>query len=252
MAAPGSRPAPRRGPQTSAPGVVVTVSRAGPAADTCPFPVLTPVSPRFHPSSCTRTCSFTRGCTGHTLVHMWVSCFSSESGHTHAPLVSQDLRGHTMCKHIFTHGSPGHWHVHTPCHTHTPSWTPRPPSIRAPLLSRLCSDNAPAKGNKSPSPPDGSPAATPEIRVNHEPEPAGAAAPGAALPKSPSQVGTCLGGLSPPFLPLPLALPPFPSFPVPCPCWPWLPSVAPAPARVTGASVTVCLLLKCPPHPHLL
>uniref|UniRef100_A0A2I2ZTD9 Bridging integrator 1 n=1 Tax=Gorilla gorilla gorilla TaxID=9595 RepID=A0A2I2ZTD9_GORGO len=36
------------------------------------------------------------------------------------------------------------------------------------------SDNAPAKGNKSPSPPDGSPAATPEIRVNHEPEPAGA------------------------------------------------------------------------------
>ncbi|XP_059961830.1 myc box-dependent-interacting protein 1 isoform X5 [Mesoplodon densirostris] len=51
------------------------------------------------------------------------------------------------------------------------------------------SDNAPAKGNKSPSPPpDGSPAATPEIRVNHEPEPAAAAAPGAALPKSPSQL----------------------------------------------------------------
>ncbi|XP_006047499.2 myc box-dependent-interacting protein 1 isoform X11 [Bubalus bubalis] len=50
------------------------------------------------------------------------------------------------------------------------------------------SDNAPAKGNKSPSPPpDGSPAATPEIRVNHEPELAGAATPGAALPKSPSQ-----------------------------------------------------------------
>ncbi|XP_068824324.1 myc box-dependent-interacting protein 1 isoform X6 [Capricornis sumatraensis] len=50
------------------------------------------------------------------------------------------------------------------------------------------SDSAPAKGNKSPSPPpDGSPAATPEIRVNHEPEPAGAATPGAALPKSPSQ-----------------------------------------------------------------
>ncbi|XP_031534563.2 myc box-dependent-interacting protein 1 isoform X6 [Vicugna pacos] len=50
------------------------------------------------------------------------------------------------------------------------------------------SDNAPAKGNKSPSPPpDGSPAATPEIRVNHEPEPAGVATPGAALPKSPSQ-----------------------------------------------------------------
>ncbi|XP_078183192.1 myc box-dependent-interacting protein 1 isoform X41 [Callithrix jacchus] len=49
------------------------------------------------------------------------------------------------------------------------------------------SDNAPAKGNKSPSPPDGSPAATPEIRVNHEPEPAGGSMPGAALPKSPSQ-----------------------------------------------------------------
>lgn len=50
------------------------------------------------------------------------------------------------------------------------------------------SDNVPAKGNKSPSPPpDGSPTATPEIRVNHEPEPAGAATPGATLPKSPSQ-----------------------------------------------------------------
>ncbi|XP_070279272.1 myc box-dependent-interacting protein 1 isoform X6 [Myotis yumanensis] len=53
------------------------------------------------------------------------------------------------------------------------------------------SDNAPAKENKSPSPPpDGSPAATPEVRVNHEPELAMAAAvtPGAALPKSPSQL----------------------------------------------------------------
>uniref|UniRef100_A0A2K5SG29 Bridging integrator 1 n=1 Tax=Cebus imitator TaxID=2715852 RepID=A0A2K5SG29_CEBIM len=50
------------------------------------------------------------------------------------------------------------------------------------------SENAPAKGNKSPSPPDGSPAATLEIRVNHEPEPAGGATPGAALPKSPSQL----------------------------------------------------------------
>nr|XP_045005548.1 myc box-dependent-interacting protein 1 isoform X6 [Jaculus jaculus] len=50
------------------------------------------------------------------------------------------------------------------------------------------SDNAPAKGNKSPSPPpDGSPAATPEIRVNHEPEPASGATPGATIPKSPSQ-----------------------------------------------------------------
>ncbi|XP_069845543.1 myc box-dependent-interacting protein 1 isoform X5 [Dipodomys merriami] len=50
------------------------------------------------------------------------------------------------------------------------------------------SDNAPAKGNKSPSPPpDGSPAATPEIRVNHEPEPASGVTPGATIPKSPSQ-----------------------------------------------------------------
>ncbi|XP_010635982.1 myc box-dependent-interacting protein 1 isoform X10 [Fukomys damarensis] len=48
------------------------------------------------------------------------------------------------------------------------------------------SDNAPAKGNKSPSP-DGSPAATPEIRVNHEAEPAGGATPVASIPKSPSQ-----------------------------------------------------------------
>ncbi|XP_077009608.1 myc box-dependent-interacting protein 1 isoform X4 [Tamandua tetradactyla] len=51
------------------------------------------------------------------------------------------------------------------------------------------SDNAPAKGNKSPSPPpDGSPAATPEIRVNHELEPASVDTPGATLPKSPSQL----------------------------------------------------------------
>uniref|UniRef100_A0A8C7BY80 Bridging integrator 1 n=1 Tax=Neovison vison TaxID=452646 RepID=A0A8C7BY80_NEOVI len=51
------------------------------------------------------------------------------------------------------------------------------------------SDNAPAKGNKSPSPPpDGSPAATPEIRVNHEPELPSSATAGASLPKSPSQL----------------------------------------------------------------
>ncbi|XP_044625120.1 myc box-dependent-interacting protein 1 isoform X10 [Equus asinus] len=66
------------------------------------------------------------------------------------------------------------------------------PRKKTKLFSRLRrkknSDNAPAKGNKSPSPPpDGSPAATPEIRVNHEPEPASVATPGAALPKSPSQ-----------------------------------------------------------------
>ncbi|XP_027410970.1 myc box-dependent-interacting protein 1 isoform X22 [Bos indicus x Bos taurus] len=66
------------------------------------------------------------------------------------------------------------------------------PRKKTKLFSRLRrkknSDNVPAKGNKSPSPPpDGSPAATPEIRVNHEPEPAGAATAGATLPKSPSQ-----------------------------------------------------------------
>ncbi|KAG3274311.1 myc box-dependent-interacting protein 1 isoform X13 [Ictidomys tridecemlineatus] len=63
------------------------------------------------------------------------------------------------------------------------------------------SDNAPAKGNKSPSPPpDGSPAATPEIRVNHEPEPASGATPGASIPKSPSQPAEALevaGGTQP-------------------------------------------------------
>uniref|UniRef100_A0A2K5I5L2 BAR domain-containing protein n=1 Tax=Colobus angolensis palliatus TaxID=336983 RepID=A0A2K5I5L2_COLAP len=62
------------------------------------------------------------------------------------------------------------------------------PNTGLPFLSCPHSDNAPAKGNKSPSPPDGSPAATPEIRVNHEPEPAGGATPGATLPKSPSQL----------------------------------------------------------------
>ncbi|XP_054431019.1 myc box-dependent-interacting protein 1 isoform X12 [Pteronotus mesoamericanus] len=66
------------------------------------------------------------------------------------------------------------------------------PRKKTKLFSRLRrkknSDNAPAKGNKSPSPPpDSSPAATPEIRVNHDPEPASVATPGAVLPKSPSQ-----------------------------------------------------------------
>nr|XP_011757849.1 myc box-dependent-interacting protein 1 isoform X22 [Macaca nemestrina] len=78
------------------------------------------------------------------------------------------------------------------------------PRKKSKLFSRLRrkknSDNAPAKGNKSPSPPDGSPAATPEIRVNHEPEPAGGATPGATLPKSPSQPAEALevaGGTQP-------------------------------------------------------
>nr|XP_036851882.1 myc box-dependent-interacting protein 1 isoform X10 [Manis javanica] len=56
------------------------------------------------------------------------------------------------------------------------------------LLRKKNSDNAAAEGNKSPSPPpDGSPAATPEIRVNHEPGPPSSATAGATLPKSPSQ-----------------------------------------------------------------
>ncbi|XP_060233489.1 myc box-dependent-interacting protein 1 isoform X8 [Meriones unguiculatus] len=60
------------------------------------------------------------------------------------------------------------------------------------------SDSAPEKGNKSPSPPpDGSPAATPEIRVNHEPEPASGASPGAAIPKSPSQPTESQAGILP-------------------------------------------------------
>ncbi|XP_016289058.1 myc box-dependent-interacting protein 1 isoform X23 [Monodelphis domestica] len=66
------------------------------------------------------------------------------------------------------------------------------PRKKTKLFSRLrrkkSSDNAPTKGNKSPSPPpDGSPAGTPEIKVNHEPEPASLDTPGAAIPKSPSQ-----------------------------------------------------------------
>ncbi|XP_043850823.1 myc box-dependent-interacting protein 1 isoform X2 [Dromiciops gliroides] len=67
------------------------------------------------------------------------------------------------------------------------------PRKKTKLFSRLrrkkSSDNAPTKDNKSPSPPpDGSPAGTPEIKVNHEPEPASLDTPGAAIPKSPSQL----------------------------------------------------------------
>ncbi|XP_006876637.1 PREDICTED: myc box-dependent-interacting protein 1 isoform X9 [Chrysochloris asiatica] len=58
------------------------------------------------------------------------------------------------------------------------------------LIRKKNSDNTATKGNKSPSPPpDGSPAATPDIRVNHEQEQAGMTEPGATLPKSPSQPG---------------------------------------------------------------
>ncbi|XP_043850840.1 myc box-dependent-interacting protein 1 isoform X18 [Dromiciops gliroides] len=78
------------------------------------------------------------------------------------------------------------------------------PRKKTKLFSRLrrkkSSDNAPTKDNKSPSPPpDGSPAGTPEIKVNHEPEPASLDTPGAAIPKSPSQPGdvTEAGGTKP-------------------------------------------------------
>ncbi|XP_038617410.1 myc box-dependent-interacting protein 1 isoform X9 [Tachyglossus aculeatus] len=49
------------------------------------------------------------------------------------------------------------------------------------------SDNAAAKGDSPSPPPDGSPVGTPEIKVNHEPEPAALDASGASVPKSPSQ-----------------------------------------------------------------
>ncbi|NXB11519.1 BIN1 protein, partial [Cnemophilus loriae] len=51
------------------------------------------------------------------------------------------------------------------------------------------SDSTPAKANKSPSPPpDGSPVTSPETKtVNHELEPSTLEAPGASIPKSPSQ-----------------------------------------------------------------
>ncbi|XP_071602886.1 myc box-dependent-interacting protein 1 isoform X28 [Heliangelus exortis] len=51
------------------------------------------------------------------------------------------------------------------------------------------SDSTPAKANKSPSPPpDGSPITSPEAKtVNHEVEPSTLEAPGASIPKSPSQ-----------------------------------------------------------------
>ncbi|XP_064307355.1 myc box-dependent-interacting protein 1 isoform X3 [Phalacrocorax carbo] len=52
------------------------------------------------------------------------------------------------------------------------------------------SDSTPAKANKSPSPPpDGSPITSPETKtVNHELEPSTLEAPGASIPKSPSQL----------------------------------------------------------------
>nr|XP_009666118.1 PREDICTED: myc box-dependent-interacting protein 1 isoform X4 [Struthio camelus australis] len=52
------------------------------------------------------------------------------------------------------------------------------------------SDSTPVKANKSPSPPpDGSPITSPETKtVNHELEPSSLEAPGASIPKSPSQL----------------------------------------------------------------
>ncbi|XP_054031935.1 myc box-dependent-interacting protein 1 isoform X11 [Dryobates pubescens] len=52
------------------------------------------------------------------------------------------------------------------------------------------SDSTPAKANKSPSPPaDGSPITSPETKtLNHELEPSTLEAPGASIPKSPSQL----------------------------------------------------------------
>ncbi|XP_027318006.1 myc box-dependent-interacting protein 1 isoform X13 [Anas acuta] len=58
------------------------------------------------------------------------------------------------------------------------------------LRKKMSSDSTPAKANKSPSPPpDGSPITSPETKtVNHELEPSTLEAPGASIPKSPSQL----------------------------------------------------------------
>ncbi|XP_030436209.1 myc box-dependent-interacting protein 1 isoform X6 [Gopherus evgoodei] len=57
------------------------------------------------------------------------------------------------------------------------------------LKKKMSSDSAPAKANKSPSPPpDGTPITSPEIKtVNQELEPSSLETPGAGIPKSPSQ-----------------------------------------------------------------
>ncbi|XP_068051563.1 myc box-dependent-interacting protein 1 isoform X2 [Anomalospiza imberbis] len=58
------------------------------------------------------------------------------------------------------------------------------------LRKKMSSDSTPAKANKSPSPPpDGTPITSPENKtVNHELEPSTLEAPGASIPKSPSQL----------------------------------------------------------------
>lgn len=95
----------------------------------------------------------------------------------------------------------GHWSVLV---STTPPWPGSVfflflfPSLSL-SLSTSFSDSTPAKANKSPSPPpDGSPITSPETKtVNHELEPSTLEAPGASIPKSPSQVvspwhGSCL------------------------------------------------------------
>uniref|UniRef100_A0A8V5H1Y8 Uncharacterized protein n=1 Tax=Melopsittacus undulatus TaxID=13146 RepID=A0A8V5H1Y8_MELUD len=75
----------------------------------------------------------------------------------------------------------------------------QPRSVTVGLVSFLQQgDSTPAKANKSPSPPpDGSPITSPETKtVNHDLEPSTLEAPGAGIPKSPSQVGgLCAAGL---------------------------------------------------------
>lgn len=79
--------------------------------------------PSAHACRLISTCSRARShmdAWGHALKHTRVPYFHSESVDTRAPSVSQDLHGHThMCAHISIRGSPGHWWVHTACHTHT-------------------------------------------------------------------------------------------------------------------------------------
>uniref|UniRef100_A0A8C6JSB1 Uncharacterized protein n=1 Tax=Melopsittacus undulatus TaxID=13146 RepID=A0A8C6JSB1_MELUD len=67
----------------------------------------------------------------------------------------------------------------------------QPRSVTVGLVSFLQQgDSTPAKANKSPSPPpDGSPITSPETKtVNHDLEPSTLEAPGAGIPKSPSQL----------------------------------------------------------------
>lgn len=168
-----------------------------------------PLPCSFHFQS-TRAHSSRKGCPGHTSAHNFIYLFFTCGfmGFTHGcTVLHTGPRGLTH-PHSFTSQELTYVHSSTResvglvrTHTFHPPPSPTRHSQTAPRLLALgptdiilllffCSDSAPEKGNKSPSPPpDGSPAATPEIRVNHEPEPAGGASPGATIPKSPSQVG---------------------------------------------------------------